>query len=385
MAQSEVFQSQEENKIDITATLRRATAINGESITFTILSGAGGLSLLASEDGTLNTVTTATNSDGIAHAYYTVGSTLAGVTPGIAVIKVEAISASIPAKEIYVLTKFIDNFEMGQNAGGSLQVSGNDWDSEIAVLQSGLSRPNSGSTVAVLATAASGFSTADSVIRLTKTFATSTPSVGLPHQHIDASSFNALSYWIRNSIASTSQVTVELIIGDGGGLSTSTGSTWRQTIPATVTTDWTRIVVNIKDTEFHRIITNGSGGGSLDLANITGFNLLYSSNGVTGEQQTLYVDDVNFFANPIISLSADRIFVKRNTGVFNLTALVEKIGVPVNNQSLRVTAVGAGKLNGQSQNPITVITGADGKATFTYSAPGVAEMANISVIVELTE
>ncbi len=368
----------------ITATLRQPSSIDQQDIVFTVAGGTAGLGAAADSPAPQGTLTVATNSNGVATAFF-----IPGDTPDVTRIIVSVPSSTAAAREIFVLADFVENFEQGEMAGGTLSVFGNARDEAVDVLQDGLARAGSGDTVAVLATGSTGFTAADNAIVLSKTFA-SVLSGGSPTTTIDASDFNAVSYWIRNSAASASQVVLELIIGDGGGFDGSTGSTWRQAVAADVPTDWTRVVRHLDDTEFTRTTAHSGGGATLDRTMISAVNIVFVGNEVGGAQ-TLLVDDVNFFRNTRIKVQyVDRVFAKGGSDtVFTLVATVDTNDALEVNFPLRVSTLGDGTLEdessntGDKDNPLVIMTDDSGQARFTYSAVSHPEVGEI--VVEVAE
>ncbi len=380
VTQTEVFDSMSSATIKLTASLRQATSVSGQSITFAITDGGGGLG--ATGAGTATSLTVQTDSTGDVSIFYDSPD-----SPDIAKITVTAVGSQAAAKEIYVLTGFVENFELGVNAGGTLKLFGNARDEAVALIQSQdatmqpLSRPSSGNFVAALATTSAGFTAENPSITLRKTFTSSISSGGAASNAIDASNFNAISYWARNSVATISQTYVQLTIGDGGGTNGQTGSTWRQTVFTDLSQNWARTVVNLDATGFTRIISNSTDGGDFDRSQITRVEIVYVSNGFIQVQQTMYVDDINFFSNDIILIAyVDRTFTQSGSNqitrilatVTNNDQLKDGVTLSLSSTGTGAVAFPNGNVTGQGGNPT-------GQVIFTYTAPTSSQVAKFTV------
>ncbi len=260
---------------------------------------------------------------------------------------------------VFILQDFMDNFEHGLNAGGSVVGFGDDLeffgiedgidvdadrdgDPDISLFPS-LHRDNFS---AILVTNSDGFSASNNgIIGLTKTFATSTAADGSTSNSIDASAFNSISYWARSLEAdASSTASMEFVIGAGGdfvnrdtngnpvGTDRFFGSTWTQKDPVKLTTTFARITRLLNQDQFTqafgRTVTvdrdnNGDCLGSVsaedcansnegddifdkeDLKNITAINVVFNSGGNNAAvRKTFLVDDINFFANPQVLTAA---------------------------------------------------------------------------------
>ena len=273
---------------------------------------------------------------------------------------------AIFGQRLFILQNYVENFNNGLNAGGELIGFGNVL--EQFTIQDGegntlKAHPVSGIDAAGhVATVATGFGTGtgEDFIGFSKTFTTSTnPDTGETSNTIDASNFNAISYFVKNdsdNSASSAGVSLQLVIGDGGDITpndntdTFTGSTWEQTDAKPLSgivgnpdnNNFERIVLGLQGTVagvtggFKRTIgpTDGATHSELTsdlLAQVSAVNIVVNSGGESGTPRSIFVDDINFFDNFILNVTQDRVFSKADgTTVVTVTAtLTQTGGTPV--------------------------------------------------------
>ena len=311
-------------------------------------------------------------------------------------------------QRIFVLQNYVDNFNFGLNAGGELSGFGN-------VLGEFSLQDNQGAgksfhpvtnvdAAAQLATVETGFSTdpGGDFIGFSKTFATSTDEgTGTSTNTIDASSFNAISYFVKNfgdNSDSSATVAVELVIGDGGDTTPAdpndvfTGSTWSQTTPKPLNSivtgannDYERVVVALEgSTEgapggFRRTVgpTDGNSQTTLTpdlLQQIAGVNITVNSGGESGIPRTILIDDINFFDNFNLELRQDRVFTKATgTGTVTVTAILTRGNAAA--PDVEICFI----VNQDTANPVCLTSDINGAAFFTYNITSETEIVTIDV------
>lgn len=343
------------DQMSITATVRQGLDLApGVNVQLSVLPSSGGGEFSAATAGL-------TDANGQFSATYVVGD-----QPNIVEIVAVLGDAPSTSARTLVLQDFVDNFDKGLEAGGSWRFFGAD------IGAAGLIFPGRRGGAIRLETGTRGFTAETGFIGMSKTF--STP--------IDASAFNAISYWLRSDHAETTpaHAKLELVIGDGGGGAGlgQTGSTWTQIVPATFSSNYMRIVRRLDSNDFVRTVANSAGGGSFDLSNVTAVRLIVFANGdTTDSKRSFDFDDINFFNARQLRLSQSQVFSESDaTTMIVITALVtDEDGEMQNNVPLRlVRQSGDG-----SVSPAIRTTGVDGPgvARFTYTVgpqPAVTEI-----------
>ena len=296
-------------------------------------------------------------------------------------------------QQVFVLQNYVDNFNFGLNAGGELNGFGNVIDP--LTLEDGEGNglephpSTSVDTAARLATQATGFDSGEGedFILLQKTFATSTdPSSAETSNTIDASDFNAVSYFVKNdgnNSGSSATVAIEVLVTDDTGT-----STWTQTVAKAIeniatgaNNDFERIVVALEGTV--EGVASGfqrSDGPHTELTkelleNVTAVNVLMKSEGETDTQRSIFVDDINFFNNFNLVVEQNKVFnIADGTTVIEVTATLTDAAGGVEGEDICFTAV-----NKAGSSETCMATGADGKAIFNYTVTDSTDIVTIDV------
>ncbi len=319
----------------------------------------------------------------------------------------------------FLLVDFVDNFENGVNAGGVLKVFGNENVRDDSADTTAESSGRMGTDTAFrLKTAATGFGLAadgENFVGFSKDINDILLSDG-SQAKIDASSFNALSYFFKpvSSFAGTEiEVGIQLVIGDGGDTTPAnttdsfTGSTWTQTDGVRLAgitnpgnnNGFTRVVTNLigsvagETAGFQRVVgpTVGTDQETLNstlLADISAVNIVLSTNNdgtdVASVAREILVDDINFFENLTVELAVvNSVFAKSGSGfVFDLLATAKQSGALANNINLTVTTTGAGTLALPNGGETGVGGNPTGQVAIQYTVSSIAEIAEIKVEVQ---
>lgn len=305
------------------------------------------------------------------------------------------ISAPVVFPEsVFVLQDFVDNYERGLNAGGTHVAFGQDL-GQFGIA-AGLGR--NGGNAAMLQTDADGFAAGAGFIGFGKKFAASTAPDNSQRHTINASAFNAISYWVRaNGPDPGSTVQIQLTIDKGGDFQRDDqgepidvdgdndldsadrlpGSTWTQTLAVPVTQQYKRITRRLTAVDFTRTITK-SEGETFDLTRIAAVDILLNATTAQTGQRTLLVDDVNFFTNlRTVEVTQSAVFSPANgTQAIAITATVKENGLPKDGVALTFTLIQTG--NG-ALSKTREVTANGGKAVATYTAGTLADIAEIRV------
>ena len=299
----------------------------------------------------------------------------------------------IISQRVFILQNYVDNFNFGSNAGGELNGFGNVI--EALTLEDGEgngleTHPSTGvDTAARLATQDTGFGTGEGedFILLQKTFATSTdPDSGETSNTIDASAFNAISYFVKNDSdngSSSATVAIEILVSDDTGT-----STWTQTVPKAISSiatgsnnDFERIVVALEGTVdgvangFERTDGAHTELTSTLLQNITAVNVLMKSEGESGTPRSIFVDDINFFNNFNLLVEQEKVFnIADGSTVIQVTATLTDANGGVEDQDICFTVT-----NKDENSQTCLMTDVDGKAAFNYTVTDSTDIVTIDV------
>lgn len=302
-------------------------------------------------------------------------------------------SPDVGSQTIVILQDFVDDFDHGDDAGGNLLPFGNVLDEDTSGIVEDEGREGAGDFGFQVSTVSTGFDTLaneGNFVGLAKDVGEVTLTNG-DEARFDASGFNAISYFIRNpgAVGAGSPVTaqLELVIGDGGGNPDTTsvgGSTWAQSIPinfADLTNTYERVILTLDNVNFVRTVGPSNGDAIPTdivplLNDISAVNVTMLSNGETGTQRSIQVDDINFFDNNVLTITQDRVFAKSDgsTDVVITATITGAGGAAVAGEDLAATL--GGDCDG-SIAPASGTTDASGEIEFTYtvgSDPAVCEI-----------